>query len=1086
VSVPASGTYTAGQNLDFTVNFDSAVTVDTSGGTPRLALILDIGGSVSANYLSGSGTSALVFRYTVVAGNADANGVAVGALSANGGTLRDAAGNNAVLTLNSVGSTAAVFVDAVGPVVANVTSSTANGTYKLGDSISLQVVFNEVVTVTGTPQITLETGATDRVVNYASGSGTSTLVFTYTVQSGDTSADLDYTTTSALALSGGTIRDALANDAVLTLATPGAANSLGANKALVIDGALPSVASIVRHTPSAASIGVTSVTFRITFSEAVSGVDAADFVLTTTGASAGSIDAVTPVSAAIYDVVVGSIAGAGTLRLDLDPCNTGITDAAGNDLTSGFNAGEVYTVLGAPVISSALTANVTAGNAFTYTITATNSPASFSATGLPGWLAINTSTGALTGTGSSVGVSNITIGAANAGGTTTATLVLTVTAPPAPPPVSPPAVVAATVTLSSTTQVYNGSPRAVSVVTSPANLDVTVTYDGVAAPPAAAGTYAVAAAVTTAGFTGSASGTLTIQRAAQTLSFAATADRSTSAPAFTLGASASSGLPVSFTLVSGPATVSGTTLTLTGAPGVVTVKASQAGSANHEAAPDITRSFRVETAGPRLFFAHLLEGGNKVGDVAAFLPASGNVGRVLIVAPPPANLNLVIAFTVGSDGTFRQTVVDDSGGSPAAEETMPPMARAPRTLTFRGTLDGGLLAGRFEELPFQFSAAAQGSGPSSAAAGFYTSSTLNAATGSTTTLVGNNREVLALASNGATRIGGRTTLDASGRFIVVSDGVTLNGAVDSVALAVAGTLTQTGRPTIAFSGIALTAAPTDRLVNLSSRVRVGPGSGRTLITGFVIGGSAAKRVLLRAVGPGLALFNLPGALNNPRLEVYDATGTRVLQNDDWSGADTAAAFGQVGAFTLAPGTRDAALLTTLAPGAYTMHVPDGGETGVVLAEIYDAGANGTTEAQRLVNISSRGFVEPGEGTLIGGFVVAGNVPKRLLIRGVGPALAGFNVPGALADPRLAVYDGQTVVAQNDNWGTPTALSAGQSVATAAELAAAAQAGGAFALAAGSKDAAVIVTLAPGAYTAQVTAVDGSTGAALVEIYELHP
>lgn len=126
------------------------------------------------------------------------------------------------------------YADVVAPTVSNVTSSATNGTYETDDVIPIQVVFSKAVTVTGTPQITLETGTTDRVVNYTSGSGTTTLVFNYTVQSGDTTSDLDYTSTGALALNGGTIKSATGVDATLTLASPGAAGSLGANKAIAI------------------------------------------------------------------------------------------------------------------------------------------------------------------------------------------------------------------------------------------------------------------------------------------------------------------------------------------------------------------------------------------------------------------------------------------------------------------------------------------------------------------------------------------------------------------------------------------------------------------------------------------------------------------------------------------------------------------------------------------------------------------------------------------------------------------------------------------------------------------------------------
>lgn len=282
----------------------------------------------------------------------------------------------------------------------------------------------------------------------------------------------------------------------------------------------------------------------------------------------------------------------------------------------------------------------------------------------------------------------------------------------------------------------------------------------------------------------------------------------------------------------------------------------------------------------------------------------------------------------------------------------------------------------------------------------------------------------------------------------------------------------------------VTAAPVaDRLINLSARVRIAPDPSRSLIAGFVIAGPQPKRVLVRGIGPTLAAFGVGDALVNPRLQIFDSTGTVVLENDDWSGTDTAAAFAQVSAFALAPGSRDAALLATLAPGSYTMQITAGTETGTALAEVYDASADPGAETQRLVNISTRGMVEAGDGVLIGGFVVRGSTPKKVLVRGIGPRLAGFGVTGALADPRLAVFSGQTVVAQNDNWSTPTPVGAGQTPATATELAAVAQTVGAFALGAGSLDAAVLVTLAPGAYTAQVAGAGTTTGVALVEIYE---
>ncbi|HEY6527428.1 MAG TPA: Ig-like domain-containing protein, partial [Cellvibrionaceae bacterium] len=326
-SSSTNGTYKVGDTVSVQVNFSEAVTVT---GTPRITLETGATDQL-VNYASGSGTSSLTFTYTVQAGNtsADLDYLSTSALALNGGTIRDAANNNATLTLaapgaaNSLGANKALVIDGVAPTVSSVGSSTSNGTYKIGDAISVQVNFSEAVTVTGTPQLTLETGATDRAVNYASGSGTSSLTFTYVVQAGDASADLDYLSTSALSLNGGTIYDATGNTAVLTLAAPGAVNSLGNTKALALDTAGPSASIVLADT--ALKIGETSlVTF--TFNEAVTGFANADLsiangTLSSVSSSDGGITwtaTFTP-TASITDI---------TNLITLD--NTGVVDGAGN------------------------------------------------------------------------------------------------------------------------------------------------------------------------------------------------------------------------------------------------------------------------------------------------------------------------------------------------------------------------------------------------------------------------------------------------------------------------------------------------------------------------------------------------------------------------------------------------------------------------------------------------------------------------------------------------------------------------------------------------------------------------------------
>jgi hypothetical protein len=272
-----------------------------------------------------------------------------------------------------------------------------------------------------------------------------------------------------------------------------------------------------------------------------------------------------------------------------------------------------------------------------------------------------------------------------------------------------------------------------------------------------------------------------------------------------------------------------------------------------------------------------------------------------------------------------------------------------------------------------------------------------------------------------------------------------------------------------------------RLVNLSARADVSAAdSAHSFIAGFVIAGSSPKEVLLRAVGPGLTAFGVQNAVSHPVLRVYDATGATVAENRNWNGADVAAATKATGAFALSSGSGDAATVLTLQPGTYSMQVDAEGGAGVALAEVYDVSAAGGTP---LLNLSTRGYVGSGEAALTAGFVVSGDKPKRVLIRGIGPALAAYGVSGVLSDPVVELHQGNDVVAANDNW--ETSENAG-TVAPAAgvDIAAAAGATGAFPLAPGSRDAALLVTLPPGSYSAVVNSASGGTGAGMVEVYEV--
>lgn len=267
---------------------------------------------------------------------------------------------------------------------------------------------------------------------------------------------------------------------------------------------------------------------------------------------------------------------------------------------------------------------------------------------------------------------------------------------------------------------------------------------------------------------------------------------------------------------------------------------------------------------------------------------------------------------------------------------------------------------------------------------------------------------------------------------------------------------------------------TGRLASLSVRSTAGSGDA-TLIAGFSLSGAGTKSLVVRATGPALAAFGVPGTLTDPKIEIAPLGGTVFAANDNWAGTTALRnAFAAVGAFPLTDAAgKDAALLITPGAGGYTAAVngADSG-TGIALVEVYDGGAGNTP---RLTTVSARTAIGTGADALIAGFFIDGTLPKRLLIRATGPTLAAFGVGGALADPVLDVrpLGSETVVATNDDWrGTPALKAAFTSV-------------GAFPFASDtSKDAALAIELPPGSYTATVSGKNNTTGVALVEVYEL--
>jgi hypothetical protein len=295
---------------------------------------------------------------------------------------------------------------------------------------------------------------------------------------------------------------------------------------------------------------------------------------------------------------------------------------------------------------------------------------------------------------------------------------------------------------------------------------------------------------------------------------------------------------------------------------------------------------------------------------------------------------------------------------------------------------------------------------------------------------------------------------------------------------------STGSTTSQLARLAVATPDVGRLISLSVR-SVSRSRSTPLIVGVNVAGGS-KTLLLRGIGPTLAQFGVTDTLPDPLLEVHatmNGRDTIAASNDNWGAGDVAvlrAAFAATGAFALPDvATRDAALVYPV-EGTRSVFVYDPADrSGVTLAEVYDTGGGNSA---RLASISARNIAGTGDNILIAGFSISGNVPKRILIRGVGPGLLGYGVPGALADPKLELYemrpDGSSVLfAANDNWGSGD-VAALRSTFTATQ---------AFALPdATSKDTALLVTLPAGAFTALVSGAGNTSGEALVEVYDLDP
>jgi hypothetical protein len=369
--------------------------------------------------------------------------------------------------------------------------------------------------------------------------------------------------------------------------------------------------------------------------------------------------------------------------------------------------------------------------------------------------------------------------------------------------------------------------------------------------------------------------------------------------------------------------------------------------------------------------------------------------------------------------------------------------------------------------------------------GYFAGSLSNRPTSSLSAIVGADGSIMVAINDGTLSDVGDTKVDSTGSFtLTTAAGNTLVGKIDPATGFFTGTLTVVGNGAFtAPAAAALTSGGSFSdgvLRGLSTRSFVGTGNS-IMIAGFIVDGTTPKQILIRGIGPSLGIS---GSLANPLLQLYSGS-TLIASNDDWgtpigsgaSASQISAATALAGLGGLGGTSLDSVILATLSPGAYTAQLSGvGSTTGNGLIEIYDLDTVTAFTSQKVRAISTRGFVGTAGNELIAGFIVSGNSAKKVLIQAAGPAISG-TVSGTLADPVLKIVNMSTgkVVRENDNWEVGN---------DAVQMVDAVSRSGATPLAAGSKDAAILISLPPGIYTAVVNGAGNTTGIALAQVYEV--
>ena len=263
-----------------------------------------------------------------------------------------------------------------------------------------------------------------------------------------------------------------------------------------------------------------------------------------------------------------------------------------------------------------------------------------------------------------------------------------------------------------------------------------------------------------------------------------------------------------------------------------------------------------------------------------------------------------------------------------------------------------------------------------------------------------------------------------------------------------------------FTGLG--SAPIIPLLNISTRLNVGVGE-NVLIGGFIVVGTDPKKVIIRAIGPSLIALGVPDALADPVLELHKQDGS-IVTNDNWRDSQE-----QEIIDSTIPPTDDleSSIVATLDPGPYTAIVSGKNNgTGIGLVEVYDLDQAANSQ---LANISTRGFVDINDKAMIGGFIVGGASSTTVLVRALGPSLASQNIANPLLNPTLELHDADGAqIAFDDDWeDTQQAEIEATTIPPTDDL-----------------EAAIVMDLAPAAYTAVVRGKDNTTGVGLMEVYNL--